>query len=86
MTGRAGRQAQLSASLLVLLLVLMAGCARIPTSGPVGKSSEGSAGNLSAPVFLPAAPQPGASRYTRARWSGFQDTEEACVRYWRATA
>lgn len=60
MMGRAGRRAKLPAALLVLLLVLLAGCARIPTSGPVGKSSEGSAGNVSAPVFLPAAPQPGA--------------------------
>ena len=60
MMGRTGRLAKLPASLLVLLLVLLAGCARIPTSGPVGKSSEGSAGNVSAPVFLPAAPQPGA--------------------------
>ncbi|HEU4666698.1 MAG TPA: LpqB family beta-propeller domain-containing protein, partial [Arthrobacter sp.] len=60
MMGRTARLAKLPASLLVLLMVLLAGCARIPTSGPVGKSSEGSAGNVSAPVFLPAAPQPGA--------------------------
>jgi hypothetical protein len=60
MMGRAGCTTKLPASLLVILLLLVAGCARIPTSGPVGKSSEGSAGNVSAPVFLPAAPQPGA--------------------------
>jgi hypothetical protein len=47
--------------LMVILVVLLASCARIPTSGPVGKSSEGSAGNVSAPVFLPAGPQPGAA-------------------------
>ncbi len=50
------------AAVLVLLLVLfVAGCARIPTAGPVGKSTDESAGNLNAPVFLPAAPQPGAA-------------------------
>ena len=86
MTGRAGRQAQLSASLLVLLLVLMAGCARIPTSGPVGKSSEGSAGNLSAPVFLPAAPQPGASPETIIDYfyragSGYEDDYAVARQY-----
>jgi hypothetical protein len=64
MTGRTALRARIAASLLVLLLALLAGCARIPTSGPVGKSSESSAGNLSAPVFLPAAPQPGASPET----------------------
>ena len=86
MTGRAGRQAQLSASLLVLLLDLMAGCARIPTSGPVGKSSEGSAGNLSAPVFLPAAPQPGASPETIIDYfyragSGYEDDYAVARQY-----
>ncbi|QHK22225.1 hypothetical protein GU243_07665 [Pseudarthrobacter psychrotolerans] len=49
-----------SVVLLVVVLVL-ASCARIPTAGPVGKSAEGSAGNVNAPVFLPAAPQPGAT-------------------------
>jgi hypothetical protein len=86
MTGRSGRQAQLSASLLVLLLVLLAGCARIPTSGPVGKSSEGSAGNLSAPVFLPAAPQPGASPETIIDYfyragSGYEDDYAVARQY-----
>ncbi|GAA3399919.1 MULTISPECIES: LpqB family beta-propeller domain-containing protein [Pseudarthrobacter] len=86
MTGHAGRQAKLSASLLVLLLVLLAGCARIPTSGPVGKSSEGSAGNLSAPVFLPAAPQPGASPETIIDYfyragSGYEDDYAVARQY-----
>lgn len=86
MTGHASRQAKLSASLLVLLLVLLAGCARIPTSGPVGKSSEGSAGNLSAPVFLPAAPQPGASPETIIDYfyragSGYEDDYAVARQY-----
>ncbi|PTT67154.1 LpqB family beta-propeller domain-containing protein [Arthrobacter sp. HMWF013] len=51
----------LKALVLMAVLLLLASCARIPTSGPVGKSDEGSAGNLNAPVFLPAAPQPGAA-------------------------
>ncbi|MEV7999099.1 LpqB family beta-propeller domain-containing protein [Pseudarthrobacter oxydans] len=86
MTGHARRQAKLSASLLALLLVLLAGCARIPTSGPVGKSSEGSAGNLSAPVFLPAAPQPGASPETIIDYfyragSGYEDDYAVARQY-----
>ncbi len=64
MTGRSRRCNQAGGLMLALLLAVLAGCARIPTAGPVGKSSEGSAGNLSAPVFLPAAPQPGASPET----------------------
>ena len=53
---------RLRAGVLLLLLVLfVGGCARIPTAGPVGKSTDESAGNLNAPVFLPAAPQPGAA-------------------------
>ncbi|MGM9472083.1 LpqB family beta-propeller domain-containing protein [Pseudarthrobacter sp. YS3] len=51
----------LKAVVLLVVVLLLASCARIPTSGPVGKSAEGSAGNLNAPVFLPAAPQPGAT-------------------------
>ncbi len=54
----------LRAVVLVVVVFLLASCARIPTSGPVGKSEEGSAGNLSAPVFLPAAPQDGAAPET----------------------
>ncbi|ADX73704.1 hypothetical protein Asphe3_25790 [Pseudarthrobacter phenanthrenivorans Sphe3] len=86
MTGRTGGRAGLAASLLVLVLVLVAGCARIPTSGPVGKSSEGSAGNLSAPVFLPAAPQPGASPETIIDYfyragSGYEDDYAVARQY-----
>ena len=56
-----GRHRHRRVTVLMLLVLLLASCAHIPTSGPVGKSSEGSAGNLNAPVFLPAAPQPGAA-------------------------
>jgi hypothetical protein len=55
---------QRAAVMMILLMLLLAACARIPTSGPVGKSSEGSAGNVSAPVFLPAGPQQGAAPET----------------------
>ncbi|SEP64190.1 LpqB family beta-propeller domain-containing protein [Arthrobacter sp. OV608] len=86
MTGRTPPSARLAASLLVVLLALLAGCARIPTSGPVGKSSEGSAGNLSAPVFLPAAPQPGASPETIIDYfyragSGYEDDYAVARQY-----
>ncbi|MCU1567093.1 MAG: hypothetical protein JWQ56_2030 [Pseudarthrobacter sp.] len=86
MTGRTATGARLAASLLVLLLALLAGCARIPTSGPVGKSSESSAGNLSAPVFLPAAPQPGASPETIIDYfyragSGYEDDYAVARQY-----
>jgi hypothetical protein len=86
MTGRSTPWARLAASLLVLLLALLAGCARIPTSGPVGKSSESSAGNLSAPVFLPAAPQPGASPETIIDYfyragSGYEDDYAVARQY-----
>jgi hypothetical protein len=48
--------------LLTLLLVVIAGCAQIPRSGPVGKSKDESAGNPNnAPVFFPAAPRDGAA-------------------------
>ncbi|WP_426990234.1 LpqB family beta-propeller domain-containing protein [Pseudarthrobacter sp. Y6] len=61
MTGAKVR-AMLKRSVVLLVVVLvLASCARIPTAGPVGKSAEGSAGNVNAPVFLPAAPQPGAT-------------------------
>ncbi|MET1088948.1 MAG: LpqB family beta-propeller domain-containing protein [Arthrobacter sp.] len=85
MTGRTMPRARVAA-LLVLLLVLLAGCARIPTSGPVGKSSESSAGNLSAPVFLPAAPQPGASPETIIDYfyragSGYEDDYAVARQY-----
>ncbi|MDQ0690354.1 LpqB family beta-propeller domain-containing protein [Arthrobacter sp. W4I7] len=86
MTGRSTPRARLAASLLVLLLALLAGCARIPTSGPVGKSSESSAGNLSAPVFLPAAPQAGAPPETIIDYfyragSGYEDDYAVARQY-----
>lgn len=50
------------AAFLALLMVLAAtGCAKIPTSGPVGRSTDESVGNANAPAFFPDAPQPGAS-------------------------
>lgn len=49
---------------MVVFTLLVSGCAQIPTSGPVGKSTDESAGNVSAPVFLPASPQPGAAPET----------------------
>ncbi len=58
------KSAVLQALVLLVTVLVLASCARIPTSGPVGKSEEGSAGNLNAPVFLPAAPQPGAAPET----------------------
>ncbi|MDR7157718.1 LpqB family beta-propeller domain-containing protein [Arthrobacter sp. BE255] len=64
MTGPQQRWRQRAAVLMVLLVLVVAGCARIPTAGPVGKSTDESAGNLNAPVFLPAAPQPGAAPET----------------------
>ncbi|TAP45585.1 LpqB family beta-propeller domain-containing protein [Arthrobacter sp. S39] len=64
MTGQQQRWRQRAAVLLVLLVLVVSGCARIPTAGPVGKSTDESAGNLNAPVFLPAAPQPGAAPET----------------------
>ena len=84
---RAGiRHTRYPAALLALLMVLLAGCARIPTSGPVGKSSESSAGNVSAPVFLPAAPQPGASPETIIDYfyragSGYEDDYAVARQY-----
>ncbi|TQJ33100.1 LpqB family beta-propeller domain-containing protein [Arthrobacter sp. SLBN-122] len=81
-----GRQAKYPAALLALLIVLLSGCARIPTSGPVGKSSESSAGNVSAPVFLPAAPQQGASPETIIDYfyragSGYEDDYAVARQY-----
>lgn len=86
MTALAPTPAKHVALLLVLLFLLLAGCAQIPTSGPVGKSSEGSAGNLSAPVFLPAAPQPGAAPETIIDYfyragSGYEDDYAVARQY-----
>ncbi|WP_461171855.1 LpqB family beta-propeller domain-containing protein [Arthrobacter sp. Z1-9] len=86
MTGYALRRAKPVALLLVLLVVVLAACARIPTSGPIGKSNEGSAGNLSAPVFLPAAPQAGATPETIIDYfyragSGYEDDYAVARQY-----
>lgn len=60
--GNRAMTAPLMVACLAFLMVLaMAGCARIPTSGPVGKSTDESVGNANAPAFFPDAPQPGAS-------------------------
>jgi hypothetical protein len=48
------------AAVLALVLFLLSSCAQIPRSGPVGKSTDESAGNPNAPVFFPAAPREGA--------------------------
>ncbi|MCO4235840.1 LpqB family beta-propeller domain-containing protein [Pseudarthrobacter raffinosi] len=61
MTGRKVRAMLKRSVVLFVVALVLASCARIPTAGPVGKSAEGSAGNVNAPVFLPAAPQPGAT-------------------------
>jgi len=51
----------LAAALLALVLVVLTSCAQIPRSGPVGKSTDESAGKPNnAPVFFPVAPRPGA--------------------------
>ena len=80
------RHAKYPAALLALLIVLLSGCARIPTAGPVGKSSESSAGNVNAPVFLPAAPQPGSSPETIIDYfyragSGYEDDYAVARQY-----
>ena len=50
-----------AAALLALILVLLTSCAQIPRSGPVGKSTDESAGKPNnAPVFFPVAPRAGA--------------------------
>jgi len=55
------KPAALAAALLALVLVLLTSCAQIPRSGPVGKSTDESAGKPNnAPVFFPVAPRPGA--------------------------
>ena len=60
MSGISGKFTRVGAALLALLLLLLTSCAQIPRSGPVGKSTDESAGNPNAPVFFPAAPRPGA--------------------------
>ncbi|WP_457974297.1 LpqB family beta-propeller domain-containing protein [Arthrobacter sp. D1-17] len=48
-------------AIVAVVLLLVASCAQIPRSGPVGKSTDESAGNPNAPVFFPVAPRTGAS-------------------------
>jgi hypothetical protein len=49
------------AALLAVVLLMLTSCAQIPRSGPVGKSTDESAGNPNnAPVFFPSAPRSGA--------------------------
>ncbi|XAS66206.1 LpqB family beta-propeller domain-containing protein [Micrococcaceae bacterium Sec5.7] len=47
-------------AVLAVLMFLLTSCAQIPRSGPVGKSTDESAGNINVPAFFPEAPQPGA--------------------------
>ena len=57
----ASKLTSLAAALLALVLVLLTSCAQIPRSGPVGKSTDESAGKPNnAPVFFPVAPRSGA--------------------------
>ncbi len=51
-------------ALFAVLMILLASCAQIPRSGPVGKSKDEGAGNPNAPVFFPAAPRAGSSPET----------------------
>lgn len=51
----------LAAGLMAIILLFLASCAQIPRSGPVGKSTDESAGNPNAPVFFPVAPRTGSS-------------------------
>ncbi|HSN36102.1 MAG TPA: hypothetical protein VLT34_07110, partial [Arthrobacter sp.] len=61
MNGSPRNAARATAALLAVLLFLLASCAQIPRSGPVGKSTDESAGNpKNAPVFFPSAPREGA--------------------------
>ncbi len=61
MSGATGKTTRAAAALLAVLLFLLTSCAQIPRSGPVGKSTDESAGNANnAPVFFPSAPRTGA--------------------------
>ncbi|MCB5273832.1 Lipoprotein LpqB [Arthrobacter sp. SO5] len=61
----AGSRKLTVAVMLAVLVLLLASCAQIPRSGPVGKSTDESAGNpKNAPVFFPSAPRPGAGPET----------------------
>lgn len=50
--------------LLASLTLVLASCAQIPRSGPVGKSEEESAGNANVPDFFPPPPVAGAAPET----------------------
>ena len=52
---------RLGAAITAVVLLFVASCAQIPRSGPVGKSTDESAGNPNAPVFFPVAPRTGSS-------------------------
>ncbi len=58
------RHSRAVVAVLAVLMVLLASCAQIPRSGPVGKSKDEGAGNPNAPVFFPAAPRAGSSPET----------------------
>jgi hypothetical protein len=61
MTGITRRFGTAAAALMTVLLLLLTSCAQIPRSGPVGKSTDESAGKPNnAPVFFPVAPREGA--------------------------
>ncbi|MGZ4662171.1 MAG: LpqB family beta-propeller domain-containing protein, partial [Arthrobacter sp.] len=61
MTRASGRWGTAALAALTVLVLFLTSCAQIPRSGPVGKSTDESAGNPNAPVFFPSAPRAGAS-------------------------
>jgi hypothetical protein len=61
MTRGSGGRGTAALAALMILVVFLTSCAQIPRSGPVGKSTDESAGNPNAPVFFPSAPRAGAS-------------------------
>jgi hypothetical protein len=61
MTGAFRWQGRAAAAVLAVVLLFLTSCAQIPRSGPVGKSTDESAGKPNnAPVFFPVAPRAGA--------------------------
>jgi hypothetical protein len=58
---RQAKPGAIAAAIVAVVLLFVASCAQIPRSGPVGKSTDESAGNPNAPVFFPVAPRTGAS-------------------------
>ncbi|WP_426996358.1 LpqB family beta-propeller domain-containing protein [Pseudarthrobacter sp. N5] len=56
-----GRPKNAVLAALTVLALLLSSCAQIPRSGPVGKSTDESAGNINVPAFFPEAPRAGAS-------------------------